>query len=238
MKNILTIICLISIFTTAKAQEGIIDYTTKMNNHRRLTGEREAMKNMIPEFTTFKYQLYFNATESLYKPSEEEEDEVVAAGGGVRMRMPQSETYFNHAASRKVIQRDVMGKSYLIIDSLKITPWKFNRETKTILGYICKQAYYYNETNKQEVIAWYTEKLRPFLGPEGFHTLPGAVLGVDINDGERTIVATKVNLKALKKKDLVEPTKGEKVTEKEFQAMMEEQMKKMGGSGNRMFIRN
>jgi GLPGLI family protein len=101
-------------------------------------------------------------------------------------------------------------------------------------------AYYTDETGprgKQEITAWYTTKLRPFLGPERFRSLPGAVLAIDVNNGERVIVARKIALRELKKKELLAPTTGEKVTRAEFVQQRDEQMKKMGGSGG-MIIRN
>ena len=67
--------------------------------------------------------------------------------------------------------------------------------------------------------------------------LPGAVLAVDINSGERVIVAQQVELKNLKKNDLKKPSSGEKTTSAGFRAMVDEQMKKMGGQGG-MIIRN
>lgn len=109
-------------------------------------------------------------------------------------------------------------------------PWKFGSETKSILGHICKQAYYTNDKN-QRVTAWYAETLRPFLGPEDYNSLPGTVLEVDINDGEHTITALKLDQKKPKKNDLAEPAKGQKMTRVEYQKMMHEQMEKMRSQG-------
>lgn len=87
-----------------------------------------------------------------------------------------------------------------------------------------------------EITAWYTDKIRPFLGPERYNTLPGAVLAIDMNNGERVIVAKTIELRELKKNELKEPTNGTKTTQAEFRKLMEEQMKQMGGRG--MVIRN
>jgi GLPGLI family protein len=219
--------------------EGVITYEVKMNLHRRLPKEREALKNTLPEWNIFKQQLFFNAQESLFKPLEEDEDtDVNVSGGGMRMRMrmPLAETYLHYADAKKLTQTEFMGKKYLIEDSVRIMPWKLTDATKTILGYECKQATYFNEERQQTVVAWYTDKIRPFLGPDTYYSLPGAVLEVDINDGERILKALSINMKALKKNDLKVPASGQKVTQKEYQELMEEQMKKMGNGG--MIIRN
>jgi GLPGLI family protein len=228
-------------FVFAQTTEGVITYEVKINMHRRLPPDREGMKEMMPEFNVHKEQLFFNTTESLYKPVVEEEQDEFANedGGGMRMRFrrPDAEVYFNHSSSKKVTQQEFMGKKYLIEDSIKITPWKFGTESKTILGYPCRQATLYNEERKQTIVAWYTDKLRPFLGPEIYSTLPGAVIQVDINEGERVITALKVEPRVLKKSELKIPSGGTKITEKEFRKMMDEQMQRMGREGGVM-IRN
>lgn len=247
MKRILVFLgILVSItaahFVFAQTAEGVIVYEVKVNMHRRLPPERQGMKEMMPEFDIHKEQLFFTGTESLYKPLIEEEVDDFASeegGGGMRMRFrrPNAEIYFNHTASRKVTQQEFMGKKYLIEDSVKITPWKFGTEVKTILGYACRQATFYNEERKQTIVAWYTDKLRPFLGPEIYTTLPGAVIQVDINEGERVITAIKVEPRALKKSELKIPSGGTRITENEFRKMMDEQMQRMGREGGVM-IRN
>jgi GLPGLI family protein len=77
----------------------------------------------------------------------------------------------------------------------------------------------------------------PFLGPEKFNTLPGAVLAVDINNGDRVVVARAIELRELKKNELKMPTSGTKTTQEEYRKMVAEQMKQMGG-GKGIIIRN
>jgi GLPGLI family protein len=151
---------------------------------------------------------------------------------------PEAEYYFNHSASKRVRLQEFMGKKYLIEDSLKITPWKFGSEVKTINGYECRQATLYIEDRKQNIVAWYTDKLRPYMGPENFNTLPGTVIQIDMNNGERVITAQKIEKRTLKKGELKIPSGGTKITEKEFRKMMEAQMQRMGREGGNVMIRN
>src|SRR5262249_31664243 len=83
---------------------------------------------------------------------------------------------------------------------------------------------------KMEITAWYTDKIRPFLGPERFQTLPGTILAVDVNNGERVIVAQSIEFRPLKKNELKAPTKGMKVSQAEYRALVDDQMKKMGAN--------
>ena len=223
----------------AQVNEGVITYAVKVNMHRTLPPDRQEMRNMVPEFRTTKDQLFFNAKESLYKPLPEE-DEDFGDGNGVqiRMRVPQNEVYVDQANSKRILLNEFMGKKYLIEDSLKLTPWKFGTETKAIKGYDCKQASFYNEERKQNVVAWYTDKLRPFLGPENFNTLPGAVLEVDINNGERVISVLSIEQRPLKKSELKMPTSGTKTTEAEYRKLVNEQMERMRANGANVIIRN
>jgi GLPGLI family protein len=222
--------------------EGSIIYEVKVNLHRTLPKEREEMKAMMPEFRTSQDQLFFNENESLHKPIIEDEEEDVNTGGGggmvMRINRPQNETYVNQSDSKRVRLQEFMGKKYLIEDTLKVSPWKFGAETKEVKGYACKQASYYNEERKANVVAWYTDQLRPFLGPENFNTLPGTVLEVDINDGERTITAKVIELRPLKKNELKLTSGGTKTTEAEFTKMRNEQVERMRANGGNMIIRN
>jgi GLPGLI family protein len=106
------------------------------------------------------------------------------------------------------------------------------------MGYECKQASLYNEERKQNIIAWYTMQLRSFLGPESFNTLPGAVLQIDINEGERVITSKKLDARPLKKNELKVPSSGTKITRAEFRKMMDQQMERMRANGANVIIRN
>lgn len=243
---VLVLLALVSPFSSALAQnEGVITYEITIDNHRMLPPEMEGRKAMIPQFRTFKQQLFFNANESLYKPlieDEEDEDQFSSGGGGggrFRFRMQGQTNYVDQASNTMLTQMDLMGKKYLITDTLKPAPWKFGTETKTIQGYECMQAYYTTEGDrKQTITAWFTSKLRPMLGPERYNTLPGAVLAIDINNGERVFVAKKVEVRELKKNELKAPSEGEKITQAEFRKKGEELRKQFRGGGGNVIIRN
>ncbi|HMJ70677.1 MAG TPA: GLPGLI family protein [Cyclobacteriaceae bacterium] len=239
-----SLIASLDVLTAQNASEGVINYEVKINMHRRLPKEREEMKAMIPEFRTEKQQLFFNSNESLYKKVEEDNEDDMSSGGHggptIRMQAPKIEIYLDNASQLRTQKQEFMGKEYLIVDTLQVSPWKFGTEMKTIQGYECKQAYYTDETlpeQKMEVTAWYTDKIRPFLGPERFQTLPGTILAVDINNGERVLVAKTIEFRPLKKNEMKIPSGGVKTTQAQFRTMVDEQIKKMGGSGG-MIIRN
>lgn len=251
------LVCILAAHTVFGQQQGVITYENRVNMHRNIPADRQEMKAMIPEFRTTKMQLFFNGDESLYKPVIEDEEEQFSGGGGMRMsfRMPKTETYTNSSTSMILALQELMGKKYLITDTVKMSPWKMGTETKDIMGYTCRMAYFTStqeittmrmengtatpekRTITQEITAWYTDQIRPSLGPERYNTLPGTVLALDINNGERVIVARNVELRELKKDELRQPEAGTTVTQAEFRKIQEEQMEKMRANG-RTFIRN
>ncbi len=252
------LVCILAARTVFAQQQGVITYESRVNMHRNIPADRQEMKAMMPEFRITKMQLSFNNDESLYKPIiEDEEEQFSTSGGGMRMtfRTPKTETYTNNSTSQTFSLQELMGKKYVIVDTVEMAPWKLGTETKEIMGYTCHMAYYTDtqeittmrvengtttpekRTITQEITAWYTDQIRPSLGPDRYNTLPGTVLAIDINNGERVIVARNVELRALKKDELKIPDASTKVTSQEFRKIQDEQMEKMRENG-RTFMRH
>lgn len=258
------LVCVLASRFVFAQQQGVITYENRVNLHRNIPADRQELKAMRPEFRITKMQLTFNGEESVYKNIVEDEDEQFTAGGGggggmrVSFRMPKTDLYTNSSTSVILSAQEMMGKRYLIQDTVQMSPWKLGTETKEIMGYTCHMAYYTAtieapvfrigggpppdgsappEKITQEITAWYTDQIRPSLGPDRYNTLPGTVLALDINNGERVIVARKIELRELKKDELKVPDSGTKVTQAEFHKIQEEQMEKMRQNG-RTFIRN
>lgn len=225
-------------FLTVFAQntEGVITFEEKMNLHRRI--QNEEMKARVPEFRSNNMELIFRGDECIYKAIEEEEDEETNTGN-VRMvfRRPNVEIYRNYATSKRVEQRDMMDKKYLIETDIKQTAWKLGTETKKILGYECTQATLNDTARKQEIVAWFTMDLPLTAGPQNYGSLPGMILELDINKGEVLLFAKKIDLKKVKDNAIKAPTKGDKITEEELKIKRDEMMKRNGGGPNMRIIR-
>jgi GLPGLI family protein len=253
------LVCILAAHAVFAQQQGVITYENRINMHRNIPADRQEMKAMVPEFRSSKIQLFFNDEESLYKSVVEDEEEQFSGSGGAGIRMsfrnPKVETYTNASTSMILSLQELMGKKYLITDTVKMSPWKFGTETKDVLGYTCRMAYFTQtqeittmriengvmtpekKTITQEITAWYTDQIRPSLGPERYNTLPGTILALDVNNGERVIVARNIELRELKKDELKIPDANTKVTQAEFRKIQEEQMEKMRANG-RTFMRN
>jgi GLPGLI family protein len=87
-----------------------------------------------------------------------------------------------------------------------------------------------------EVVVWYAEDIAASVGPDNYTGLPGAILEVDVDNGSNVTTATEVTTK-YPKKELVEPTKGDKMNKVQFQDAMKkllEDMQRGGGMRIRM----
>jgi GLPGLI family protein len=224
---------------SGQPSQGVITYEVRMDVHRSLPADRQELKTMIPQFRTETYQLFFTPAASLYKAKEEETPPAMGGGGGMRMmmRMPKSETFIDRESRERTVFQDLLGRNFLIVDTMGIEPWKFGNEQMEIAGYMCLMAWFTDTVAKQEITVWFTPHLPPFLGPDKYATLPGTVLAVDINNGERVWVARQVEGREVKTAELRKPSRGEKMTREQFNKFMEEQMQRMnpGGAPMRLF---
>jgi GLPGLI family protein len=260
MKNTyLALIALLVIQTlVAQQKEGMVTYERTMQIQLRID-DNDHMAQMMPKTRTDKFELSFGNNQSLWKHVDEDNGAEEINNGGMQIRMigPGQDdiTYYNFDAARKIEQRSMFDKKFIVADSIKKLSWKITGQTKTILGHVCQQATAQRfgkrtsmnmDNGKMErkemndttnMVAWFTTDIPVPAGPEVQGQLPGLILALDMNDGRMVYqaleVSAKVNLASIK-----EPVKGKKVTPEEFrtetQKMMEEMQKNQGG-GNRTF---
>ncbi len=258
----LLLITSVSISAIAQMKEGKISYERKINMHRFITDPE--MRARIPEFRTDKFELLFTEQASLFRTVVDDEAPDPFAnnggdrGGGPRfmMRMPETSTYTDINAQMQYESRAMFEKTFLVVDSLKQNKWKISGETKTIAKYLCKKATTMVAAPQQvrmrfgngprpaedtvapkpkevELVVWYTEDIPVSVGPDNYAGLPGAILEVDTDNGSNVIMATEVSTK-FPKKELVQPTKGDKMNRAQFQDAMKkimEDMQRGGGMG-------
>jgi GLPGLI family protein len=223
----------------AQNTEGVVQYEETVNLHKMLPDSMlKQMGGMIPETRSTQMELYFKDDVSLYKPSEDDEPQSGGGGGMVfRMGGAMGETYKNLATEKLVEQKEMFGKKFLIEDTLKVQGWKLGKDEMKILGYKCMKATMVDSVRmrgdsmtKRNITAWFTEDIPMAMGPGLYGSLPGLVLAVDVNNGQQTTVAKKVEFKKVKEEDIKMPSKGDKMTRKEFDEKLREMMKKQRGT--------
>lgn len=228
-KTILTMVITALFFGKGIAQisEGVIQYEYRMDVHRSIPPEREDMKAMIPQFRTENYVLFFNQDERLYRPDVDMNEIATSRRGGPRMNTPRIEVYINTPNEEWITAQEFLGRNYLIIDSLNIAPWRLGNEYMDIAGYRCQMAWYTDTVTNEEITAWFTLAIQPFMGPDMFSSLPGTILALDINNGERVWIARKIEQRSLVRDEIRKPNRGERISREDYRKMVDEQMQRM-----------
>ncbi|WP_299106819.1 GLPGLI family protein [uncultured Winogradskyella sp.] len=86
-----------------------------------------------------------------------------------------------------------------------------------------------------EVVAWYSPQIPVNQGPDDYWGLPGLIL--EVNADRTTILCTKIVLNPAEKEEIKKPTKGDEVTQAEYNEIVTKKMQEMremyGGRGGR-----
>lgn len=121
------------------------DFKTRMEGNKNMTpdmikGIEERMKKAFEKT----FILHFDKSASIYK--EEEKLEAVEQGGGGGFRMMTSfagggGTYYKNVKEKSyTVDKELMGKEFLVKDTLTNIKWKMEAETRLIGGYNCYKA--------------------------------------------------------------------------------------------------
>jgi GLPGLI family protein len=190
-----------------------VEYEKVINMHKLMASDDEPdwfaeFKRQMPALRKLYFNLYFTEQKSWYKPGREPEEDKYQGWGDL--------TEANHAFQNLeqgtiVQQKQVYEEKFLVTDSLLVIEWKLLDEIRTIAGFECRKALgRFNDS--LYVIAYYTDEIPINAGPEGFHGLPGLILGVAFPRIHTTWFATKVG--QLSEKELAAikaPENGKKV---------------------------
>ena len=235
-RHAIALFSLLATLSLTAQTTGRIVYEEKMDLHRNLPPDREDMKDMIPQYNTMAFELFFNDSVTVYKAQKLAEDPAVTSStGNQRMMMRwggrDTRVVYKHIPGNQLIDsRDFMQKQFLIKGPLDNRKWKITGKQKEILGQLCLSASTDIDT-ATHVVAWFAPQMAVFSGPSDYQGLPGMILQIDVNDGLRMITATDIVLEPVAPELLVAPTKGKEVTAEEFDKIREEKMKEMGMGG-------
>ncbi|MBK9629998.1 MAG: GLPGLI family protein [Saprospiraceae bacterium] len=204
----------------------------------------DRMAKMVPSSQSVDKVLYFKEEQSLFKNLDKANDlEVKHEEDGndfqLVMKMPESIIYIDKKNDEYIQSQDLMGKEFLIVDKPIKYNWKLTGEQKTILNYTCQKAILI-DTSKN-VAAWFTSQIPIAYGPAGMMGLPGMILALESEDGDRMSIATSIEPLS-KDFEFTKPSKGKKVSKAEYEKIRDAKMKEMGavdgkGGGIKMIIR-
>ncbi|MCB0465332.1 MAG: GLPGLI family protein [Aequorivita sp.] len=243
-KDFYLFIIAIGIFFSAFSQQfqGIATYKTdrkidlKMDSTSVNAEMQQQIQAQLRKQFQKEYTLSFNTSESVYKEEESLAAPSPATTGGINIVISGNSDilYRNIKTQEYSNQTEIMGKVFLIKDSLTKKDWKLEKETKNIGEYTCFKATLTEEvteqtfnsnhddlekvTKKRVTTAWYTPQIPVSNGPGEYWGLPGLIL--EINDGEQSILCSKIVLNPTKI-SIEAPDKGKVVTQEEFDAIKE-----------------
>lgn len=211
--------------------------------------------------------LTFDRTASYYE--EDEKLEAPGGGGGrgwMRFMGGDIGKYYKDIKQGNYTKQiESYSKMFLIQDKLEKPEWQMGAETKKIGKYTCYKATLTtpidttgmqnmmnrfrrgrggqeaNNTRKipteKTITAWYTLDIPISNGPAEYWGLPGLIL--EVEDENSTLICTKIVMNAADKIDVEAPTKGKKINQKDYDALMLKKQKEMmenfqrGGRGGR-----
>ena len=219
------------------AQTGKVIYQQKISFQVTLDSTQMIQLGGInlPTETTTETILYFSPLATLYEPVKKETDPSTEDNGFSMIVMDdQFQIYTCFADSSVTEQRDFMGRTFLIRSEMDTLKWKPGNHGKEIAGYKCMDAT--TEIGGDTIIVWFTPDIPMFSGPEGLGGLPGLILEVERDHGKTIITAGKLSFETVNPEKITRPTKGKKVSKKEFNAIVDQKMKEMGTSNGENVI--
>ena len=232
MKKILLILSLlISSAAMAQKSEGVVTYVRKehwlkiMSRLTFLSQEQKdrmtnTFKNFVENNKGVKMKLSFSPTESLYTRNSDEPEE-----GGYSWRESEFNLYRNFEKDKKIDVIEMLGKTYIVDDSLHAPVWKIGNQIKEVAGYICMRADTEDPVKKHKITAWFAQDIPVSAGPERVNGLPGLILELDVNEGDVVIEAVSVAFRPLTPTDLKLPKlKGKKINDAAYDGLIRQRI--------------
>ncbi len=178
------------------------------------------IKDKLPKVLLTDYTLHYNMNSSYYTKSETQTSNAAdKLPPWFQSYAETNDVYMSFDKNEVVERKPSMGKEILIQDSLPSIPWKLTDEFMTIAGYPCRKATAM-VSDSLYVIAFYSDALYTPTGPEHFHGLPGAILGIAIPRFHMNMMATKVERVMFDDSKIEIPKKGSKMNFAELHKML------------------
>lgn len=233
MKKILFLVCLflsVGLFSQSNltgivyyesgiSQQNIDNYFSK---ERKLLKKKEQIKfadDLFLKSEKVKSTLRFSLKEAIYEVKKKlnlkekgnaiEKTNLIAAGG---LNIYYQNT---HNKNLEIQNCTTLGECFIIVSDNN-NKWQLTQETKTIAGSLCYKATAIQIKNnkKIDIVAWYAPNIPVSFGPKEYYGLPGLVL--EAQNNFRYFRATKLILNPKNKILIKKPTKGIRITQKEF----------------------
>lgn len=232
MKKLLILLFLLTgSVAMAQKTEGVVTYVRKeywlkivnrlpFLSQEQKDRETQTWKNWAEQNKGIQMKLAFSSNESLYTYFSDEPEE-----GGYSWRKSELYLYRNFEKEKKTDIIEMLGKTYIVDDSLHAPVWKIGNQIKEVAGYICMKAETEDPIKKQKITAWFAQDIPVPAGPERVNSLPGLILELNVNDGDMIIEATNVTFRPVTADDLKLPkSKGKKINDTAYDALIKQRI--------------
>lgn len=228
---------LVTMFTAllswqANAQEISVVYSARINTASeelfKETGLPEDMRRALINAygkVVFSYGLTYVNNESTFQMLPSNKKQEISFMGQTMdlsaMTEEQSKnvTYKNHQTKQIISKTLFLGKEFLVTDTIAVEQFNIvENEVKEILGFECKKAI---STDGKKIV-WFTEHIPVEDGPINTN-LPGLILEAHLDQ----YIYTATSIDDNTKQSIVIPTGGKKMTNAEFQEMVQKQTEMM-----------
>lgn len=232
-KHLTSIFAALLLLTTLIAQaqtnqsEGVVIYTrrtfwpkiiARMAYLSQEQKDRAANTWKNEEDSKEKMKLAFTPTTSLYTYESESGS---TDDGRYTWRNKELAFFRDFEKERQIDTEEMLGKVYVVEDSLRLPSWKIGNQVREIAGHMCINATTTDPVKDQALTAWFAQDIPVSSGPERICGLPGLILELDINNGDVIIETTSITFKPVAA-DMKVPRikKPKKVDEKAYETML------------------
>lgn len=210
---------------------------------------REMMKRQLEK----NFELTFDKYTAIYKEEAKLEQEAGGFGGMMFIGGAMNGKHFKDVKHKLFTKEsELMGKNFLIKDSLTVYNWKLVNESKMIGNYLAFKAVatvkstemsfnmrrgggQQNRTAPNDSIAsaprdilieaWYSPEIPVNNGPGEYWGLPGLIM--EVNADRTSLQLVSIDLNPKEKIKIAEPDKGKVVSQKEYNEIMKAKMEEM-----------
>lgn len=231
MKNILSFVMLLC-FVSAFCQERLqIEYEFRNEfdiENAKDIDSKERLKNSNENRLYF--ELLSSDKESLFQRINRIDNSQGRSGVSISFISGPGGIYYKNLVEKSTLSEvNYNGKKMLITDSITTKNWILSKDKDKILGFDIKKATLQVSENSF-VEAWYTSTIKIKNGPSNYEGLPGIILKLILTNKDENSVnkqiylATKIEVSD--KFKINKPTKGESITQIEFNERMKEEERK------------
>lgn len=234
-----------------KSKKVIEDEVDKVTENKELN---EAVKMAMKKSSEKTFTLLFNKEEAVYEENDElEQPSKPTSGFSISISMTGAgKKYINTKEKIRLEEDEIFGREFLIEEPLVKPDWKLVNESKKIGEYTCLKAelivpvtdvqkqnyqdflkreekkpalFKMDEPKDKVIVAWYAPEIPLSFGPNNYWGLPGLIL--EINEENTVILCSKVVLNSKSKFKVKRPNTGDKVSQKEFDAIQKKKSDSM-----------